>query len=536
MHACLHISEIVQNIVEHADGGLVSLALACRAFYEPAMNVIWSDLPGLRPLLQCFPRAVTGATLFWNSQMKRYPVPAERRRFEHHAPRVRRLTVSFVEVELGASEGWLLALAEIYAQSAAFPNLRSLTVNGGRQVESGYSLFAQSPLEELVIYSDDEDDYLNIAMLILAVSSTLLRLRWSWESEPSGLAIENLDLDTAVRSCPNMQKLHVFIPYSSATISHLARLSTLVSLTIHVDELDYADLLSGIPWPFPKLLHLKVFHGTERLPSLLSLFQIAPPLQLESLEIYFPGRWIDEQTVAESVTAIFPAIQGFSCLRRLSVGAAYHEIRLWIDVHSVHGSVLQPILQMHSLEVLDLADIPMQLSTIELTDIASAFPRLQRLRLGSNAQWNPHTSIWDRFGHDRRLAIEDLLCFSRYCPELQELAISNDFLPADPSLQRRDASLLAASNLRELCLGMSHIAEAKGVAAFCAEVYPLAQVTSNIRARDDDAEEWAKVIDTIDSMKNRLAVSRMLEERIAASRRTHRSVAVQAQPDYVSEG
>lgn len=99
MHACLHISEIVQNIAYNADGGLVSLALTCRAFYEPAMNAVWRDLPGLRPLLLCFPRAVVNVAARHIS-FRRHPVPAERRRFEHHASRVRHLTISFGGTDL----------------------------------------------------------------------------------------------------------------------------------------------------------------------------------------------------------------------------------------------------------------------------------------------------------------------------------------------------------------------------------------------------------------------------------------------------
>ena len=57
MHSFIAIDEIFQvvltNVIE--DVTLRSLALSCRAFYEPAMDVLWSDLEGLQPLVKCLP-------------------------------------------------------------------------------------------------------------------------------------------------------------------------------------------------------------------------------------------------------------------------------------------------------------------------------------------------------------------------------------------------------------------------------------------------------------------------------------------------
>lgn len=61
MHRCLHINEILELIAAHlcnegqCPGSLASMALACRAFYEPATNQLWSRLRGLKPLVQCLP-------------------------------------------------------------------------------------------------------------------------------------------------------------------------------------------------------------------------------------------------------------------------------------------------------------------------------------------------------------------------------------------------------------------------------------------------------------------------------------------------
>ena len=57
MHACLYLEEILQQIFDQADyKSLTILATTCRLFYEPALNVIYSDLPGIEPLIKRLPQ------------------------------------------------------------------------------------------------------------------------------------------------------------------------------------------------------------------------------------------------------------------------------------------------------------------------------------------------------------------------------------------------------------------------------------------------------------------------------------------------
>ena len=58
MHRCLYIHEVLENIVSLSEGGLPNLGLACRAFYEPAMDLLWRDMNGIEPLVRCLPEAV----------------------------------------------------------------------------------------------------------------------------------------------------------------------------------------------------------------------------------------------------------------------------------------------------------------------------------------------------------------------------------------------------------------------------------------------------------------------------------------------
>ena len=56
MHHALEIQEILSNIFGCCyPSDLPSLARTCRAFKEPALDVLWEELVNLSPLAQCLP-------------------------------------------------------------------------------------------------------------------------------------------------------------------------------------------------------------------------------------------------------------------------------------------------------------------------------------------------------------------------------------------------------------------------------------------------------------------------------------------------
>ena len=70
MHNALEIQEILLNIFGHCrlpmHGKLASdlpaLARTCRAFKEPALDVLWEELYDPSPLAQCLPTTVLSLT------------------------------------------------------------------------------------------------------------------------------------------------------------------------------------------------------------------------------------------------------------------------------------------------------------------------------------------------------------------------------------------------------------------------------------------------------------------------------------------
>lgn len=98
MHPCLSIDEIFQEVLGHVGGHrktLRSLSLVCRTFVEPANEQLWSDLPDIRPLVNCLPSHLIsksetkhGALTIVNA-----PLRAEWSSFQRHACLVKSLLV-----------------------------------------------------------------------------------------------------------------------------------------------------------------------------------------------------------------------------------------------------------------------------------------------------------------------------------------------------------------------------------------------------------------------------------------------------------
>ncbi|EKM53762.1 uncharacterized protein PHACADRAFT_260255, partial [Phanerochaete carnosa HHB-10118-sp] len=132
MYPLAAIDEIFQVVLANVKArvALRSLALSCRAFYDPAMDVLWCDLEGLQPLVRCLPshmvRKVKGTTAA--VKITRRPLQADWSRFLHHSRRVRSLQVhsgygddSRYDIDYAAFE-----ILRQYHPGLVLPNLQHL--------------------------------------------------------------------------------------------------------------------------------------------------------------------------------------------------------------------------------------------------------------------------------------------------------------------------------------------------------------------------------------------------------------------------
>ena len=55
-HPCLAISEVLRVVCSSLrPEDLLSVALTCRGFLEPALDELWYEIPAFKPLLACLP-------------------------------------------------------------------------------------------------------------------------------------------------------------------------------------------------------------------------------------------------------------------------------------------------------------------------------------------------------------------------------------------------------------------------------------------------------------------------------------------------
>ncbi|KAG1749462.1 hypothetical protein EDB19DRAFT_142309 [Suillus lakei] len=148
MHHALLVSEILVVIFAHvnqilelssiseislARKSLAALATTCKAFHEPAMDVLWAELHQLEPLLGCVTRLhplIYRRGVRWDYWAKGVePLSAhEGRQFLRHSARVRSLIIP--------SDRLFHLLSVIPIEACVFPELQSLTWTRSRRRSS----------------------------------------------------------------------------------------------------------------------------------------------------------------------------------------------------------------------------------------------------------------------------------------------------------------------------------------------------------------------------------------------------------------
>ncbi|GJE91783.1 F-box protein [Phanerochaete sordida] len=132
MHPVLQIDEILVDILSTVDrASLRSLGLACKTFYEPAMNALWYRIHSLVPLLACLPEDAVErdehGSVDWNSCIPRALTSTDWARFEAHAWRVREYIVvigyRYYPSLFDLSHAMSLAIIAHFGDRPMLPNL-----------------------------------------------------------------------------------------------------------------------------------------------------------------------------------------------------------------------------------------------------------------------------------------------------------------------------------------------------------------------------------------------------------------------------
>ncbi|KAG2049499.1 hypothetical protein BDR06DRAFT_1023865, partial [Suillus hirtellus] len=175
MHQALLIPEVLLEIFAHVNTIpsiqtaptqklLAALARTCKIFHEPAMDLLWTEIHGLEPLLGCVTRLhpmIYHSDTRWDDSDEPWakgvePLSAhEAHQFLRHSSRIRILNIKSEHPHL---------LSVIPAEACVFPRLKSLSLS-----TTYLNLFLPHillALEHLCIYTCDDDSTANELSLI----------------------------------------------------------------------------------------------------------------------------------------------------------------------------------------------------------------------------------------------------------------------------------------------------------------------------------------------------------------------------------
>lgn len=137
MHICLLPTEILLHIFVIYKNSyrpcatLAALAATCRKFKEPALDTLWKDITGFRPLISCLLSGITRKRR-GKSVLRRPFSDGEWRLINQYARRIRSFTVSDVELDVLGNQ-FMQALLSAPLSTPLLPNLRSLVWDDTRE-------------------------------------------------------------------------------------------------------------------------------------------------------------------------------------------------------------------------------------------------------------------------------------------------------------------------------------------------------------------------------------------------------------------
>lgn len=265
MHRCLRLEEILQEIFKNADHrSLTVLARTCRSFYEPTLNLIYSDLSELKPLIERLPHDL------WSTNsgelVIRGPLrPQDWEVFASYSRRVRTLRLRWF-----ASDAKLYrALLSPPNPSFLLPNLRTFTWHCLSTRSAGLDdmfafmrlLFSHNLAEAQLIVSE----YALAAFSDFGCTSLRKLVIQSHNAVSANVTEDVICKLSALKSltCGDSE-------VSVATLHHLAQFPSLSRLTISLgDDIPYALTLPK--FPFSKLRYLTI--NTKSINPCLSMLK-----------------------------------------------------------------------------------------------------------------------------------------------------------------------------------------------------------------------------------------------------------------------
>ncbi|KIP05516.1 hypothetical protein PHLGIDRAFT_119747 [Phlebiopsis gigantea 11061_1 CR5-6] len=421
MHAALRIDEILADIAYHQNDpkGLTAMALACKAFYNPAMGELWRTVDDIHRLILLLPTGIIHFGQDVDSEgvksgdwsVLRTATAEEWNHFDQHARRVRELcwdtsNVEMVDPDVNLS---LLDIMKVYyGQRSAFPRLQALTVNAYCVAKiANWTVLASPGLRKLAapfVHLPMNGAVILPQICLTAQSICTLRLKPSITVNQEAIRI--------IAQMPRLRQLH------------LTAIDTIFSSV---------GRLQGLRYPtFPALqeLQLSVMYSygggdVDLCRDTTSFLRLISSRSVNTLQICHA----DVAPTQDSLCAMLKAMAQFSdTLTTCSVEIAKSELRMVTPQGPRHGSSNSAIplsaffpsllLLGKALTCLNLSYVPLDINRHSLYELLHAYSAVTTLRLGET---HPNTST--------SLSPDDIPVFAARCRRLERLGIPAIYPP-----------------------------------------------------------------------------------------------------------
>ncbi|KAJ7476430.1 hypothetical protein FB451DRAFT_1557344 [Mycena latifolia] len=416
---CLGTFDILCEVLRHMSrssqdrpkSALASIARTCKAFTEPALDLLWRELTALLPLLKLLPAMMEASGVY---MLLRPLHAADFARFDYYGARVRSVKITNPE-NSGLDSSIFVRLAREHT-GAILPHLESVHISSRANVDSALMLLC-SPSVRLVHFETDPEcgrvvqSAPFLAFLAVAAQFTPLTV--------DTLALEGLFIPQilgTIASFRTLQRLDLrgvsswishhepFIHCLNA-ISAAAHLTALVLRDIPEHSLDLDDLTSA-QWEFPMLKELDIVATFGLIDHFVS--QLQTPSMHEMSLSFTDGpqfHWgISHQL--DEWTRLFNNIccRWNSSLERIRLELADFQV----DIQSVFQEFCS-IPNLREFTVLD--DPSLGILDQDLIDLPISWPNIEILRIQSRGSRSP---------------LQVLAGLADNCPSLVHLEITLD--------------------------------------------------------------------------------------------------------------
>ncbi|KAG1857390.1 hypothetical protein DFJ58DRAFT_726962 [Suillus subalutaceus] len=227
MHVCLLPTEILFHIFtirnnESFRDFLVQLAVlarTCRKFKEPALDILWKDIIGFKPLILCLPEGVVNTDRRGNLTLQRPFLAGEWNLIDQYAPRVHSFTVT--SRQLGMIDNhFMQMLMSAPSPMSLFPNLRDL------------------------YWYDNRERFFPLLRTFLGSTITLMKLGFASESPSSA---QPALLASLASRCPSIRELTLCVGHSAESLDATCQALSGLRELCHL----YTGVLSRREFPSP---------------------------------------------------------------------------------------------------------------------------------------------------------------------------------------------------------------------------------------------------------------------------------------------